>query len=221
MKNELISHPDKLLITHLSEVANIAVKTIKGKSFNFSLNFNDDEVNITSIIPDLMYLAAAFHDLGKATSFFQAYIRNPEEEHDKRKSHALISALFVYFITEKYLKKLDINPTLKQLLSVFVFSSVKSHHGRLKNLSGEILIEPEWRELLTVQVKSIDTEKIKNIIDVQLSDFDFVVDWSDFIGFIENEEYNLIFDDFSCDILDTDDKELTSNTQISLFCLHQ
>ncbi len=221
MKNELISHPDKLLITHLSEVANIAVKTIEGKSFNFSLNINNENIDITAIIPNLMYLAAAFHDLGKATSFFQAYINNPEKEHDKRKSHALISAIFVYFITEKYFEKIEIPPVLKQLLSVFVFSAVKRHHGKLNNLSSEILIDNEWQDLLVEQVKSIDSIKIKNLINKQLSNFDFKVDWFDFIDYIENKEYDLIFDDFSFDVLQDNYKDLKNNTQISLFYLHQ
>ena len=221
MNDELISHPDKLLITHLSEVAKISTSVIKGKSFNFSLNFKGEIIDITPILPDLMYIAASFHDLGKATNFFQAYIRNPEGEHDKKKSHALISALFVYFITEKYFKKVDINSVLKQLLSVFVFSVVKRHHGRLNNLSGEILIEDEWRVLLIEQVKSIDSEKIKVLIDEQLSDFEFSVDWSDFVDFIENKTYNLVLEDFSFDILDADYKELDSKTRISLFYIHQ
>ncbi len=221
MKDELISHPDKLLITHLSEVANIAVKTIKRKSLNFSLNFNDEIIEITHIIPDLMCLAASFHDLGKATNFFQAYIRNPEDEHDKRKSHALISALFVYFITEKYFEKVEINSVLKQLLSVFVFSAVKRHHGRLNNLSGEILIDEEWRDLLIEQVKSIDSEKIKTLIDEQLADFEFMIDWSEFISFIKNKKYDLIFEDFSYDVLDAEYKDISNKTRISLFYLHQ
>lgn len=221
MTNELISHPEKLLITHLSEVAKIATRVIKGKSFNFSLNFNDEKVDITAIIPNLMYLAASFHDLGKATSFFQAYIRNPESEHDKKKSHALISALFVYFITEKYFEKVEINSVLKQLLSVFVYSAVKRHHGRLNNLSEEILIDEEWRDLLIEQVESIDSEKIKALIDEQLADFKFMIDWSEFISFIENKKYDLIFEDFSYDVLDAEYKDVDNKTQISLFYLHQ
>ena len=221
MKNELISHPDKLLITHLSEVAKISTEAIKGKSLNFSLNFDGEKVNITSIVSDLMYLAAAFHDLGKATSFFQTYIRSPKKEHDKRKSHALISAVFVYFITEKYFENIEINTLLKQLLSVFVFSAVKRHHGKLANLSDEILIEDENKELLAEQVKNIDLEKIKAIIDEQLNDFDFSVNWSDFVNFIENKEYNFPLEDFSYDYIQEEYKELNSNTRISLFYIHQ
>jgi len=106
-------------------------------------------------------------------------------------------------------------------LSVFVYSAVKRHHGRLNNLSGEILIEGEWRDLLIEQAKSIDSGKIKVLIDKQLSDFEFSVDWSDFVDFIENKTYNSVFEDFSFDILDADYKELDSKTRISLFYIHQ
>ncbi|MCK4664335.1 MAG: CRISPR-associated helicase Cas3' [Bacteroidales bacterium] len=221
MNDEFISHPNKLLITHLSEVAKISVSVINGKTFSFSLNFNGENIDITPIISDLMYIAASFHDLGKATSFFQAYIRNPEKEHDKKKSHALISALFVYFITEKYLEKYNFNLILKQLLSVFLFSAVKRHHGKLINLSEEILIESELQELLIEQVKSIKQLKIEILIEELLKDYKITIVWNDFIDFIEKKDYDLVFEDFSYDILDDEYKELDHKTRISLFYIHQ
>lgn len=221
MSTELISHPDKLLVTHLSEVAKIATNVLRGKSFNFSLNFNDEIIDVTGIIPDLMYLAASFHDLGKATSFFQAYIRNPEAEHDKRKNHALISALFVYFITVKHLEKYEFDTTLKQLLSVFVYSAVKRHHGKLDNLSNEIILEPELQELLREQVNSIDSGQITEIIEELLNDYKIGFAWTDFVDFIKNASYDEVFDDFSFNILDDKYKEIDTKTRFALFYLHQ
>ena len=71
MNYQLKSHPDKLLIEHLSEVANIVKNTIEGKSFRFSLQFEDKNEDINLLIKNLAFLAGAFHDLGKATHFFQ------------------------------------------------------------------------------------------------------------------------------------------------------
>lgn len=221
MSTELISHPDKLLVTHLSEVAKIATNVLRGKSFNFFLNFNDEIIDVTGIIPDLMYLATSFHDLGKATSFFQAYIRNPEAEHDKRKNHALISALFVYFITEKHLEKYEFDTALKQLLSVFVYSAVKRHHGKLDNLSNEIILEPELQDLLREQVNSIDSGQITEIIEELLNDYKIGFAWTDFVDFIKNASYDEVFDDFSFDILDDKYREIDTKTRFALFYLHQ
>jgi len=221
MKDKLLSHPDKELITHLSEVAKIAVNTVKGKTFDFSLDFENEHFDISNLIQDLVYLSAAFHDLGKATSFFQKYIRDPEAEHDKRKSHALISAVFVYFVVDRFLKSKNLNPNLAQLLSVFTFSAIKKHHGRLDNLSDEILINDEWRELLPELAYSIDSEQIRGLIDTQLQNYDLDIEWNDFLDFIETEEYDHIFGDFSFDVLQVSYKEIEPKTKIVLFYIHQ
>jgi len=221
MNEVLLSHPDKKLITHLSETARIADQTIQGKSFNFSLEFGNEQIDITNIIPDLIYLTAAFHDLGKATSFFQKYIRNPEAKHDKRKNHALLSAFFVYFISHKFLIAKRINENIVQLLSVFTFSAVKRHHGKLDNLANEIIIEEEYQDLMIEQVKSIDEKKIKEIIKRLLVKYQIKVEWEDFVSFIEDREYNEVFDDFSFDFLDKELKDLPEKTRIILFYIHQ
>lgn len=221
MKGRLLSHPDKELLTHLSEVAKVAVKTVTDKSFDLSLSFEDEQVDISNLIPDLVYLSAAFHDLGKATSFFQKYIRNPQAGHDKRKSHALLSAVFVYFIVDKFLKSKNLNPDLSLLLSTFTFSAVKKHHGRLRNLSDEILIDDEWRELLHELVKNIDPIQVQELIGLQLIDYKLHIDWNEFVDFVEAEKYNIILEDFSFDILDAKYKEIDSSTRVTLYYIHQ
>jgi CRISPR-associated endonuclease/helicase Cas3 len=111
---EILSHPDKLLIDHLKEVAFICKNNIEDKKYNLGTNsFNH------SIITDLAYIAGATHDIGKATSFFQDYIRNPEKETTTLKNHALISSLFAKEIVLKYLNKKQINDVDKKLLSLF------------------------------------------------------------------------------------------------------
>ena len=218
---ELLSHPDKPLIIHLTEVANVAVDSIKRKQLNLLIDFDGKETDISELITDLVYFSAAFHDLGKATSFFQYYIQNLDEVHDKRKSHALLSALFVYFVTDAFLKTRNIDNELAQLLSIFTFSAVKRHHGRLNNLSDEILIEDEWRELLPELVESINAENIQNLIDILLSNYHFKIDWIDFVGFIKNETYNSVYDDFSFDILQDKYEGIQEETKIELFYIHQ
>ena len=221
MNVKLKSHPDKLLIDHLSEVAKILKSVIEGKSFNFSLQFKGKELDLNAVIPNLAYIAGAFHDLGKATVFFQKYITNPEQLHDYKKSHALLSALFVYFSVKKYLIEHEFDDMIKQLLATFTFSAVKRHHGKLINLGDEILLDKENQDLLTEQVKAIEKNEISEIIQILLKDYDFSVNWDEFINFIVNKEYYDEFDDFSFDILDDEYKNIDKKIKLALFFIHQ
>ena len=189
---ELLSHPDKPLIIHLTEVAHVAVDSIQRKQLNLLIDFDGKVTDISELIIDLVYFSAAFHDLGKATSFFQYYIQNLDEVHDKRKSHALLSALFVFFVSKKFLDTREIDSEFAQLLSVFTFSAVKRHHGKLDNLGNEVFIEPEWRELLPELVESINNEDIQNLISLLLNDYHLKIEWSEFIQFIKEQTYSFI-----------------------------
>ncbi|GAB4290152.1 MAG: CRISPR-associated helicase/endonuclease Cas3 [Marinilabiliales bacterium] len=220
MTKILLSHPDKKLIDHLSETAKIALKTVKHKTYNFSFDFENEKVNLTELLSDLVWFAAAFHDIGKATSFFQNYIRNPEEIHDKRKSHALFSALFVFFVIEEFLKSKQINNNLKLLIAVLIFTAVKRHHGTLNNLANELFIE-EYSELLVEQLNSIDEKEIVPIIDELLYGYDFKIYWGNFKDFIEKCSYKDKFYDFAFDFLDYELNNLPQNTRFTLFYFYQ
>ncbi len=218
--SDLLSHPDKLLIEHLSDVAKISTQILKGKSFNFSLKFKNQKLEITNLSWDLMYLSGAFHDIGKATSFFQHYIRNPEKLHDQRKNHALLSSIFVYFVSLKYLEKYDFDEDLKQLLSSFLFTTVRRHHGNLGNLADEIILDDEKRQLVKEQLKAIDEQKIQDIIDKLLANFDTQISWKDFVNFVEQDKYNEILEDFSFDFLEDTLIDIEQSARITLFYLH-
>ena len=221
MNYQLKSHPDKLLIEHLSEVANIVKNTIEGKSFRFSLQFENKNEEINFLVKNLAFLAGAFHDLGKATHFFQEYIENPEKSHDQRKNHSLLSALFVYTIAKKYLENQNITDNIKNLLAIFTFSTVKRHHGKLDNLSSEILINEEKQDLLVEQVQAINETEISQIINVLTKDFAFTYSWNEFVNFIKAQDYPDDFEELSFDLLDDQYQEIDSYNQLTLFYIHQ
>jgi len=221
MNYQLKSHPDKLLIEHLSEVANIVKNTIEGKSFRFSLQFENKNEEINSLIKNLAFLIGAFHDLGKATHFFQEYIKNPEKHHDQRKNHSLLSALFVYTIAKKYLENQNITDDIKNLLAIFTFSTVKRHHGKLDNLSSEILINEEKQDLLVEQVQAINETEISQIINVLTKDFAFTYSWNEFVNFIKAQVYPDDFEELSFDLLDDQYQDIDSYNQLTLFYIHQ
>jgi CRISPR-associated endonuclease/helicase Cas3 len=157
---ELLSHPGKPLQVHLSRVGDLCKDTISNKRFDFP---NIDN----STLEDISYIIGVCHDYGKATGFFQEYIR---ETNDKRKQslknksqtkHGLFSAVFTYFVLKEYLKnKHDDFP----YLPVFGFLAVKRHHGNLReNAALELVGLNDNIEIFLEQLNSIDQSQIKDV----------------------------------------------------------
>jgi CRISPR-associated endonuclease/helicase Cas3 len=65
----LYSHPDKLLKEHLSNVGCLSRETLSLKEIESDLQVKKD------VLVDLSYLIGVCHDLGKATEYFQNYIK--------------------------------------------------------------------------------------------------------------------------------------------------
>ena len=101
--NELYSHPDKLLQQHLQRVAYICSKNLSLKKISIEeyLSFN--------VFRDVSYLIGISHDFGKATSYFQNYLRETDEtkraelRNVPETHHGFISALFTYYAIKEYL----------------------------------------------------------------------------------------------------------------------
>lgn len=119
-------------------------------------DFNEEKI-LPSEIRETLHLASKwsglFHDIGKSTSYFQKYIRNPDEFNlpSELKSHSLLSAvlLFQYFHS-------DIQFT-EDHMYYFTFLIVKRHHGQLRDWLDEFKqVDDELKNLLYMQVNSID-----------------------------------------------------------------
>ncbi len=220
---ELLSHPKKLLTDHLTGVAKRAMEIYRGKNINFSLDFDGENIDVSPFIKDLVYFSAVFHDIGKATSFFQNYIRNPHKEFDARKNHALISAFFVYYLSGLYFENKQINTNLAIFLKIFAFLAVKNHHSGISNdLENELSIETRFLNYLSEQADSVDAVQIQKIIDDFLTEYDFEISWSGFKDFIKNKEYEAEFDDFfTSDFMLLEYDDINPKTQITLFYIHQ
>ncbi|WP_313165569.1 CRISPR-associated helicase Cas3' [Sedimentibacter sp.] len=148
---EILSHPDRRLKTHLCEVVlwgNLYKKNADCKLLN---NINDD----------LLYSFFVFHDIGKSTSFFQKYIRH-EDVNSDLKSHAALSAmLFLYY----HILKDDITGN-EEILEIMAYAILK-HHGNLESVSDindyltRSSLENIDKENIAIQYKSIDMESVK------------------------------------------------------------
>ena len=109
----LFSHPNIKLIDHLNGVLKIGLENFyskKGIKFPFPLD------HIEKAIKNILF----FHDIGKATPFFQKYLKETIKNEEitvpkKLRAHSLISAFYTGIFTLKqtirYLNKICKNTT--------------------------------------------------------------------------------------------------------------
>ncbi len=202
--SELLSHPDKPLIKHLKNVGNFSRDTVTGKQLNF-----DD----TALLSKAAYIIGATHDLGKATAFFQEYIREKDEKRKKElKSretthHGPLSALFTYAVIKEYLNLSGNEGWLAEYLPIISFIVVKRHHGNLINALGEIDDVYSNREKIQKvaqeQIKAIEGPKVDEILQKLLKDevgikidFDKIINYvlGDAIRDISRKDCQLVID---------------------------
>jgi CRISPR-associated endonuclease/helicase Cas3 len=175
---ELLSHPEKPLQVHLDGVSALCKDTISKKKLDFP---NIDN----KTFEDVAYILGVCHDFGKATRFFQEYIRETDEKRKRslknkpRTNHGLISAVFTYFVLKEYLK--DKSDDF-WYLPVFGFLAVKRHHGNLKDPVFELVgLDEESLEVLLEQVNAIEQSQIEEVYSVFLP-------WVDIKDFSEQIE---------------------------------
>lgn len=163
----LYSHPDKLLKEHLSNVGCSSRETLSLKE----IDLNDLELK-KDVLVDLSYLIGVCHDLGKATEYFQNYIKETDEKKRMQMKsrpetkHGLLSAIFTYFVLREYLKDQQaLNESLCDILSVIGYLIVKRHHGNLKDARSEVLDLREDEDLVVLgrQIQSIDLNEVKKV----------------------------------------------------------
>jgi CRISPR-associated endonuclease/helicase Cas3 len=164
--SKLYSHPDKLLVDHLTDVANSCVVKFKDIKHNLTSYFSDE------IWEKLVWVMGFSHDIGKATSFFQAYLIESNE--DKRKilknkpetTHSLLSAVMAYWILSHFEYKED--NELLLLMPLFIFLIIKKHHGNILNaipgndFSNELDVPIDH---LDNQIEHIDKLELQNIFE--------------------------------------------------------
>ncbi|MBN2535678.1 MAG: CRISPR-associated helicase Cas3' [Spirochaetales bacterium] len=176
------SHPDKFLVDHLFHVRNIGLNL-----FN-AMNYGED-----STITKGLEIALLFHDFGKASTYFQEYLRINigyenntigskeflQKQHDlgNRKQHGPISAVYCYYLLSRKFH-------FDEKLSYLFFFVVKRHHSNLQNAGEEVIYEDELIEI----AKTIIFDDIQFL----LSEIKIADTIEEFITFLENFRLNRI-----------------------------
>ena len=152
--DEIWSHPGKSLKDHLENVAKIAKFIIETLPLNLPIE--------KRVLKDIIYFISLYHDIGKATSFFQNYLKE-KDSHKKNKlknlpenKHSLISAIATYFVIEEYLKDIKFRSDFYEFLPISSFIVVRRHHTDLKSVYEDIRIERE--DILRKQVKNFPSD---------------------------------------------------------------
>ncbi|MCX6580070.1 MAG: CRISPR-associated helicase Cas3' [Candidatus Aminicenantes bacterium] len=119
----LISHPaeknfkEKPLRDHLLNVAELSRKGMADLRLDLTLISHEE-------LQRLSFLIGVLHDFGKATPYFQAYIRDREKKADQFTHHGFLSALIGHCLVKAEMKS--------DLFSYVAYQVIKNHHGDLE-----------------------------------------------------------------------------------------
>jgi len=147
----LQSHPDRTLQHHLEEVEVAAMAILdrhRADAFK-SMNIN---------VRQVMHFLAGWHDIAKATVFFQQYIRDTEGWQKKvaknaasneQKTHTPLGALLAadYFRTQQ-----------PWYLPLLLTMAIRGHHSRLPTMATLNNTLDSQRELLADQAQNLSTD---------------------------------------------------------------
>jgi len=151
---EVWSHPNKPLREHLKKVAKIIKYSINELPLNLPVE--------KTILSEVLYYVGLYHDIGKATYFFQEYLKEENEDkkarlkNDPKTKHSLLSAVATYFAIEEYLKEINFNNDFFFFLPVAGFIAVRRHHTDLQSISEDIKIDES--EIIKEQINNLYTD---------------------------------------------------------------
>jgi CRISPR-associated endonuclease/helicase Cas3 len=201
------SHPGVPLIKHLKAVAKNCLNVAIKNTADFGVSQKTKE--------SLLYICGIFHDLGKATSYFQDYLKDPDGIHTSLKNHALPSAVFVFYVVKKYAEDLlSEEEEFGFFLASLCFTVVKRHHGHLRDFEKEISIGDKEEELKK-QLDAISPAFVQELIDGCLYEYDLNIRWNDFIlwfnsGGFKRDAYDAYLDFELGEFDEWDDKQKSS-----------
>lgn len=153
--SDIKSHPDLCLEKHLTQVAEIAVQLVENKNVKFkALGLTKEHLKA------LIERAALFHDLGKATTYFQKRIETGWKGANGEHQHTGLSTMLAYKPLITYCKDNNLN----ECIALAPLLAILKHHSELKKeLPNDSVMEE--------RLKAFKSEilKLQKLQDVGLS----------------------------------------------------
>ena len=187
MSVSLYSHPDMLLSEHLMSVMKIALKNYD--EYRISKPKLLDEEALREVIK----FSALFHDIAKATPYFQKKLKNPAELNAEEKDlseHSLLSAVVCYLLLEKVLKNSGCKDEKDTVFyTVLAFLIVKNHHSYLSDILDDLSsIDDEKVETFKKQLSAVDEKDFSDLLKVLNQSIGFQLKLEDIKKSIEEIE---------------------------------
>jgi len=190
--SDIKSHPDLPLERHLEQVSEIAVGLLENKQVSFpSLGITKEHLK------ELIKRVAIFHDLGKATSYFQERLRSGKKWPNGEHQHTGLSAILSYNPIINYCKENNLNESI----ALAPLMAIQFHHSEFKrefpnDLAMESRLKEFKKEILTFpplkEMGLNNTIVPKDLIEIDCGFENLFADLSDFS---ENQkiEFRLLF----------------------------
>lgn len=189
LSNEYFSHPNKLLFEHLKNVGDNSKFLVERKRLNLNKFISAD------ILPNIAYLIGVAHDFGKSTSFFQDYLFEKDEKqkqslkNKKETHHSFISAAFGYLLIQSYLENKNLLDSVNNdYLPLIGFIVIRRHHGDLKDVLNDVIIEDDDIEIFNKQLSTIDFTVVQEIYDKLLKKINLTFELNSLPATIKNFE---------------------------------
>jgi len=190
--SDIRSHPDLPLEKHLTQVAEIAIELLEDKQVNFSA------LGITKEhLKELVKRTALFHDLGKATRYFQERLQTGEKGPNGEHQHTGLSAVLAYKPLLTYCRENNLNESI----SLAPLMAVQFHHSEFKKEFPNDLVMVDRlkalkKEILTLQsLKDVGLTNEATLINPIEIDCGFEDLFSDLSNFNDEQkiEFRLLF----------------------------
>lgn len=144
--DKILSHPGVSLSEHLRKVNSIA-----------NCFINEKPENLGKLLSSIVEIITKYHDIAKATTYFQEYIKGIRKRNELTK-HSLLSSLFAYHVARETLKN--------EKLALLCFIAVYCHHKNLTSVDNLMDFNNSVSQKNILQQYSTLPQDIRNLLPV-------------------------------------------------------
>jgi CRISPR-associated endonuclease/helicase Cas3 len=186
--SDIKSHPDLPLEKHLTQVADIAIDLLQNKQVCFpNLGLKKEHLK------ELIKRAALFHDLGKATTYFQERLQTGKKWPNGEHQHTGLSAMLAYKPLVTYCKENNLNESI----AIAPLMAIQFHHSEFKkefpnDSAMDARLKAFIKEFLTLQpLKDVGITNEVVLINPDEIDYSYENLFSDMSIFSDEQKIEL------------------------------